>query len=484
MERGGFGHALYVTHPNGYTTLYAHLNEFMPPVQQYMRSEQYKKESWEVDINLDAGQFPVKKGQQIAWSGNTGGSTAPHLHFEIRDSKTEHPLNPQLFGFDIPDNIAPKPTQIALYDLTNSIYEQRPQILSLRNKGGDYNVAGDTAIVNTTLAGIGINVNDFMNGSTNTLNFHQADVYLDDVLQSEILLDDIGYEETRYLHAFVDYRHRKTNGGWIQLLFRLPGDFLQHVYPKLNENKGALLLSDGQPHQVRIELKDAYDNLSTVSFYIRSKANGNALVCPADLFEVNQANSFEHPNVKLTLDDKAIYDNVCFTFTANASAASYSDKYSIHNPNTPIHTYSDLAIKPNKPVPFELRSKLALMYSDGKDESGKATSFEEGWYKTKVRNFGTYWLVSDTTPPTLKAVQANGANLASAKSISFMAKDETTSVKKFRAELNGKWLCFEQKGNTWIYTFDERCPKGKHQLTVTATDENGNTNSLKYNFTR
>ena len=94
-DKGGFGHALYLTHPNGFTTLYAHLNDYAPFLQEHLREQQYRNKRWNLDLSFTPDQFPVNKGQQIAWSGNTGSSTAPHLHFEVRDSKTEHPLNPQ-----------------------------------------------------------------------------------------------------------------------------------------------------------------------------------------------------------------------------------------------------------------------------------------------------------------------------------------------------------------------------------------------------
>lgn len=483
IEPGGFGRAIYINHPNGYTTLYAHLNAFMPAIESWLKAQQYEKESWAGEFHLPPNLINVAKGQFFAYSGNTGASAGPHVHFEIRDTKTDNCLNPLLFGFPIPDAVPPAISRLAMYDRTRSVYTQSPQGIGLKKTGGTYVPAIANLIkVGAKKISFAIGAVDRFTGTPNPNGIYSTRTLLDGKVVSEFVLDDINYGETRYMNAQIDYRYKYAGGGWLQHLSPMTGD-VSKVYTTATP-EGVIALEDNEVHAIKIEVRDAAQNISVIQFSVQySDALAKAQVGTADESLIpNYVNVVEQNGFEAYTTERTVYDTVpvLFKMSEGTSPQAASSLFTFIGPSIPAHDSVTVTIKPE--VDASLKDKIVIQNISGTKKFLQKGDWNGDWVWAKFRQFGTYQALVDNVPPS---VSAPPLNLTRSTRLVFTPTDNLNVIKRFRAEVDGRWLRFSnQGGRTWVYVFDEKFPAGTHDLKITVEDEAGNVTSRTWRVTR
>lgn len=489
IRPSSFGRFIIINHPNGLSTLYGHLNDFSPSLEAYVEEQQYAQQSWAVELEIPRDRFPVAKGSFIAYSGSTGASQGPHVHFEIRDTKTGECLNPLLFGFPFQDNIPPSMVKLALYDRSVSIFESAKKFYPLKKVGDKY-IIPKVPVINTGLHKLSFALQAFdrINGSSNQDGIYSAKLYLDNELQVDFVIDSISYDETRYMNAQIDYTYREDGGVFIQHLSRLPGDRGGVYHTAMGD--GVIELNDTSTHNIRIEISDAYKNISTLEFQVKHDDALSSGIPPKTsqfpVFIPQQVNELKRPDFEAILPEPALYDSVRPFYYRNPSFESYSVSatHQLNEASIPLQGNITIRIKPDKEITAGWKNKLVIKRTyRGRANVRVAREERGGWLAAEFGDFGFFQAYADVVPPSINSLgSADTLNLSPVSRIVFTPSDNF-GIKSFRAELDGEWLRFtNDKSRSWIYVFDERCPYGVHELKVTVEDLVGNITTRSWWF--
>ena len=492
ISPSGYGNVIYIEHDNGTTSVYGHLNRFRPDIAEYIKNIQYKKKSFRVDIPILPGVFQVSKNEKIAWSGNSGSSAGPHLHFELRNTKTEEPVNPLKFGFMIKDNTPSKIYAVQISPLSEEShvnYTSNKVIYDVEFVNGKYRLRNDATIPVFGKIGFAIEANDFFDGSENKCGFNSMELSVDGVILSTFDINKFSFDDSRKINSYIDYEeliksNRKFQRTWIENCNPL-ANF------EFTENNGIYDPMIGLVHQVKIEILDAHKNSSILEFSIEGKYR--EMHPPAEeftaRFECGQKNQFKTEEFSIELPANALYNDLNFQFNKKeAGPANFSPIYQIHKNTVPLNSAVTIGIKTKDLDERHFEKALLVIINPETGEfSSAGGEFENSWVTGKINTFGNYAVSIDTVPPTILPLSIiNKTTLSEADKIRFEIKDDLSGIENIEGFIDGIWALFEYdaKNNLITHNFDaQRFELGKqHNFTLTVTDAKENTSVYEATF--
>ncbi|NOU16885.1 MAG: M23 family metallopeptidase [Bacteroidales bacterium] len=487
----GFGKAVFVDHPNGLTTVYAHLDRYSDQINNYAKKIQYQLKLFKIDAFPKPTDIPIKKGDLLGYSGNSGSSGGPHLHYEVRTSTDQRPINPIPNFLNVIDSISPIIKSLHIYRLDSSSYangySRKIDIIVFKNRN-EYLI--NSKINASGKIGIGIDAMDRINSLSTQCGFKSIKLTVNNSIIYNLTLDKFSFAESRYVNSIIDYATRITSGKEIVRLFVDPCNFfsgLHNIY-----NKGIITVKPDSIYKIVIQVADASNNTSKLSFTINGinppakpettgikKGNTLLLSCMMD-------NTIINDTFVLQIPKYSFYNNLYFTHQCFESPKyTYSSLIRLQNIRTPLHQKIKLEIK-SKNIPAKYHSKALFATFDASQKIVSADGeWKNGSVSGTINKLGDYFITLDTIAPEILPVNIR-SNMVSSLGIQALVKDDFSGIKEINGYIDGSWVLFDfdQKNNLIFYQFDEeRLVKNKnHHLEIVVKDGKDNENRYSYDF--
>lgn len=473
---GGYGQAIYVTHPNGLTSVYGHVISFAKNIQACVRQYQYAHETFVCDLKFQPGQFPVKKGDIIALSGNEGASAGPHLHLELRRTETGEYIDPMpYFKHLLKDSKAPVGSLIGIYPIQGKGVvngASHKKLLAIGNLKQPVHAWGEIYT--------GISAKDYMDGTSNFYGVHSVTLYVDSVQVFNSTTDKVLPDENRMINGFTDYEELTRTRRLIMRSYKLPGNRLRLLHT--NENRGAVTIDEERDYHFRYVLEDNFGNRRTYQFIVKGKRQDIPEYKPEanEMLYWNRTNVIQKPGVELVVPRYHVYENVPLRTDMRGDSSRIAFDYILDAGRTPIHSYCDLSIG-LRHMPVADTTKYYIVQKAGKWRSSMGGKYASGWIKTRVRSLGTFSVDVDTIAPQITPIGQGGWRTS--RNIRFRIKDMESGIGSYKVYIDGKFVLFGLKKGILVIQDPEKVKKGvPHKLEVTVTDQCGNMAHKEYKF--